>query len=533
MALNSTHPSYDAHVKDWLLMRDSYAGEGAVKAKEFDYLPATPSQVLDGALEKDPRKAGYAAYKGYIARTPFPDYVTEAVKRYTGMLHSKAAEFKLPTAMEPLLEKATADGESLTSLLRRINVEQLVSGRLGLLLDFPPNPDPTAPLPYIALYIAEAVRNWDNSADHLGVNALTMVVLDESGPVRISDFEWKDTERYRVLQLGVPVVPPGGAAVDDETGDSAKPDDPTEGAGTAVYLQGVFQMAEGGADFSQAAMLAPVYRGQTLEQIPFVMVNSTDITSTPDDPPLLGLGWQCMTIYRGEADYRYTLFMQGQDTLVTIGTVQQGGSVVNAGEDPLRIGAGSHINMDLTGDAKYIGIGADGIEGQREALRDDRKLAESKSGAMISPSAGKQESGDALTTRLAAQTASLTQIALTGAAALQNILRVAASWMGLNPEEVQVTPNLQFETQLVTSQEITQLMAARTMGAPISLQSIHGVMKDRGLTQMEYEDELDTIAEEDLDRAKRIATLPQPPAPPIAPKPGPGPAPKPGNGGGQ
>ena len=240
-----------------------------------------------------------------------------------------------------------------------------------------------------------------------------------------------------------------------------------------------------------------------------------------------------MTIYRGEADYRYTLFMQGQDTLVTIGTVQQGGSVVNAGEDPLRIGAGSHINMDLTGDAKYIGIGADGIEGQREALRDDRKLAESKSGAMISPSAGKQESGDALTTRLAAQTASLTQIALTGAAALQNILRVAASWMGLNPEEVQVTPNLQFETQLVTSQEITQLMAARTMGAPISLQSIHGVMKDRGLTQMEYEDELDTIAEEDLDRAKRIATLPQPPAPPIAPKPGPGPAPKPGNGGGQ
>jgi hypothetical protein len=530
MALNSTHPSYDAHVKDWELMRDSYSGEGAVKAKGFVYLPATPAQVLDGALDQDPKKPGYVSYQGYLARAVFPDYVSDAVERYIGMLHDKDAEIELPPAMEPLREKATADGESLLNLLRRINEEQLVSGRLGLLLDFPPNPDPTAPMPYIAMYVAEAVRNWDSSSDHVGVNALTMVVLDESGPVRINEFEWKDTERYRVLQLGMPVppAPAEGNSGDagDENGNSTVPDDATEGVGSPVYMQGVFEMNEGGTSFDPAGMLMPVYRGVPLAQIPFVMVNSKDITSSPDNPPLIGLGRLCMTVYRGEADYRFTLFMQGQATLVTIGTVQQNGQTVVAGEDPLRVGAGAHINMDLNGDAKYIGVGAEGIDGQRLALLDDRKLAESKAGTMISPAAGKQESGDALTTRVAAQTASLTQIAQTGAAALQNILRIAAAWMGQDPEAVKVTPNLQFETQLVTAQEITQLMAARTMGAPLSLRSIHGVMRDRNLTQMDYEDELDLIAEEDLERAKRVATLPQPPAPPAPNKPPAPPAPK-------
>ena len=51
----------------------------------------------------------------------------------------------------------------------------------------------------------------------------------------------------------------------------------------------------------------------------YQIINSCDVVSDVDDPPLLDLGNACMTIYRSDADYRQNLFMQGQDTFVTIG----------------------------------------------------------------------------------------------------------------------------------------------------------------------------------------------------------------------
>lgn len=527
MALNSTHPSYAQMYEDWELMRTAYEGESAVKAATTRYLPPTVAQVLDGALGADPKAPGVVAYSSYLMRAVFPDYVSTAVEQFIGMLHHKPAVIELPPQMEALRDKATPDGESLLALLRRINEQQLVTGRLGLMVDFPPNPDPAAPMPYVAIYYGESIRNWDNSNDHQGVNALNLVVLDESGPVRGDDFEWREVESYRVLKLGDSTQVEAAEGTGTEPANAAPTQqalDNTEVRTPQVYKQGVFELAQGGAGFAEDRMVVPMYRGKALEQIPFVFINSKDITATPDNPPLLGLGRLCMTIYRGEADYRHTLYMQSQDTLVTIGTIRQDGNALTT-DDPVRVGAGAHIAVDLNGDAKYIGIGADGIEGQRLALESDRKTAETKAGTLISPSAGKQESGDALTTRLAAQAASLTQIAKTGAAGLQNSLRIAAVWMGADPEKVVVTPNLEFGRINVTGQELTQLMAARTMGAPLSLESIHGVMADRGLTKMEFEAELDKIAEEDADRAKRMAVLPQPPAPAPAGRPAPAPAP--------
>lgn len=517
MAINSTHPTYAAMLPDWQLMRDAYLGERAVKARGLVYLPATPGHKLDGMSSAN--DAGMQAYEAYKLRAKFPDYVSEAVERYIGLLHSKAPTIELPAQLEAMRSRATVDGESLEALLRRINEQQLVTGRLGLLLDFPANPDPTAPVPYVATYFAEAIRNWDESNDGQGVNALELVVLDESGPVRKEDFEWVNEERYRVLMLGNAPIEPT-----DDT--EQAPNDPSEGVGPRTYSQGVFSVQEAGKGFDMANMVQPMYRGKALEELPFVFVNSKDIIAAPDNPPLIGLGLLAMTIYRGEADYRHTLFLQGQDTLVTIGTVHQDGEA-KSGDDALRVGAGARIGLDMGGDAKYIGIGAEGLAEQREALMEDRKEAEAKAGTLISPAAGRQESGDALTARVAAQTASLTQIAKAGALALENLLKIAARWMGADPEKVKVTPNLEFAPVLVTGQEATQLMAARAMGLPLSLESIHGVLADRGLTKFDYETEMDKIAEEDAGRVARMEDMGlgadgKPVPPPPAPAPGPG-----------
>lgn len=450
MAIDDRHPRYDALEPDWRQIRDLYDGETTVKNAGESYLPMTNGMRLDGDT---------AAYDAYKLRALFPEYVSEAVAKFVGMLHQKPVNIVLPERMEPLRENATAQGESLELLLRNINEKQLVEGRCGLLLDLPLYPDPTEPIPYIALYDALSVLNWDDAFDAEGETRLNLVVLDESGVVR-EGFEWDEESRFRVLQLG-----------------DLNENEPE---GESRYLTGLFE-----DEYDESALIEPQLRGVGLQQIPFVFCNSKNLSSEPEKPPLAGLGNLSLAIYRGEADYRQNLFMQGQDTLVVVGRTSE----------VLRTGAGSMIEVDIGGDVKFVGIGSAGLSEQREALTNDRRRAETLAGQLID-TGSRGESGTALQTRIAAQSTTLTQIALAGAGALERILRICAVWMGLDPLEVSVTPNLDFAVRDLPAGDLVQLMTARTLGAPLSLHSIHALMARRGLSTLTFDEEHEWIQDE-------------------------------------
>lgn len=479
--LAATHPEYDAMRGDWIVMRDFYRGASAVKRKTTEYLPPTKGMLLDGMgtsrTERDATgkqvNVGQEAYNAYLRRAVFPEYVQEAVEHYLGIMHSKPATITVPKLLEPLLTASTAHGEPIDLLLRRINEEQLVSGRLGLLADLPIMASQDA-LPYIALYVAETVRNWDDGEMNEGNSRLNLVVLDESGYKRKDVFEWEHWTKYRVLMLGAPAA--------------------NEAEGTAPYRQGAFE-ATGTPTFVETAMIEPAYKGSKIDFIPFVFINTKDITPTPDKPPLRALSRECETIYMAEADYRQNLFMQGQDTLVTIGDRAK---VVNdptqlTAEGPVRVGAGSMIAMEQNGDAKYIGVGAEGLGEQRTALENDRRRAEVIAGKLSIDKQQGDESGEALKTRVGAQTASLHQIAKSGAAGLEAMLKMIARWMGANESEVSVVPNLKFADLTITGRSIVELMSAKGMGAPISQRTIHNRMVDGGVTDLTLEEELEEI----------------------------------------
>jgi hypothetical protein len=199
MSIASVHPQYSSIYLDWQLMRHTHGGERMVKDAGFTYLPATPGQRRDG-LEKGQK--GRDSYDAYKLRAVFPGYVTEAVKSLIGIMHHNPPTIELPVAMEPLREKGTVSGESLELLLRRINEQQLIAGRVGLLADLQKG----AQLPYIATYDAETVINWDNGqVDDPTLQSLNMVVLDESEFVRVNYFEWQLlNQAWCVLMLGNP-----------------------------------------------------------------------------------------------------------------------------------------------------------------------------------------------------------------------------------------------------------------------------------------------------------------------------------------
>lgn len=473
MAINTKHPDYSRFLADWQKMTDSYDGEQAIKDRGTIYLPATAGQRADGQ-EQGTATEGGKAYEAYRTRAVYHDFVKDAVETAVGVMHSKDAVIELPDAMEFLRDSATVNGESLLQLLRRINEAQLVNGRFGMLLDLPTTPTDTLPL-YIATYTAQNIINWDNGRrEEITGQNLNLVVLDETEFERDSGtFEWTREEKYRVLILGDPIA--------------------NEGAGTGTtYMFGLFD--ETVSELTPAVLRPASIRGNTLNQIPFVFVNSTDVLPTPDKPPLLGLANLALAIYRGEADYRQSLFMQGQDTLITKGLGQ-------AGQDNLRTGAGAAIHLPENGDASFIGVDSEGLSEQREALQNDKSAARQKGGQLLDATSRNRESGEALRIRTAAQTATLNQLALSGAGALQALLRIGATWMGLDPETVTVKPNLDFAEDELIGTEFKTLMEAKAMGLPLSLQSIHATLQDRGLTEMEFEDELAAIEQEDIPPA--------------------------------
>ena len=469
MAIDTKHPLYTEHLPDWQTMQDCYAGERAVKAARFDYLPAPSGMIEDGALV-NAATPGSRAYDAYRARAYFPDLVADAVQAMVGVMHHKPPAIELPPAMTPLLDSATLQGEGLALLLRRINAQQLITGRCGLLADLPAQTGAlSSELPYLALYRARDLINWDaGQRERLSSDDLNLVVLDETGPVR-EGFEWTAERRHRVLVLGEAAI--------------------NEPAGQARYRTGVF--AGKAAAFSPDGLIEPSWRGHRLDFIPFSFINASDIAADPDDPPLMGLARLALTIYRLEADYRQALFLQGQDTFVVIGGNEQ---------EDYRVGANTTLSLPENSDAKYVGVDSSGLPEMRSALENDYARAMHKGGQMLDSVSRERESGAALKIRVAARTATLNQIAMAGAGGLEQSLRHIARWVGADPEAVVVRPNLDFTADTIAAKELLELATFKQVGGPLSWAQMHRVMADKGVTELTYEAELEAIEAEADER---------------------------------
>lgn len=497
MAVDTHHPLYDHYLSQWIKTRDVYAGSDQVKSKGTLYLPATSGMIQDGMspwssigwnTDWHAQKVGEQAYHAYILRAVFHDFFSEAVRIAIGAMHCKPATIQLPPQLEPMRKNATANGEPLDLLLRRINEQQLVTGRCGLLLDLP-TISSGPPVPYLALYNAEHILNWDDGRhDESNKPRLNLVILCESEFERDPEFSWKLVNKYRVLVLGDPEIneAPGQPAV----------------AKVAIVRRDE-NSQEGSLTPDPGAYRVPKLIGQPLHEIPFVIINARDVVADPHFPPLLGLADLALATYRGEADYRQNLFQQGQDTLVTVGS----------GEDDHRVGAGASINLKHGGEAYYIGVSGDGLGEMRQALAGDKAEAAHRAGQLIDNRARPFESGEALKTRQAGNSATLTEIAVSGAYGLEQILKLQATWVGADPDKVKVTPNLDFTLAGMLTQELVEMMTARTMGAPLSERSVHTFMKERGMTRLEYEEELAEIAKDSFPVGTGTAVGGAPPPP--------------------
>ncbi len=475
-AVNARHPDYADMIDDWELMRDALAGERTVKEKGIEYLP-----VPSGFLIQD--DGGKAEYNNYRIRAQFPQLVAPTLRGMWGIIHRKEADIEMPAAMEYLWESATKDGMPLETFHRRITRELLATGRYVVFVDTASTGEGN---PWLAGYDAEHLINWSEFNDFF--------VLDETRLIR-SGFAWIPRHKYRVLQM-----------------DPVDLDAPVVPNAPRNYTVTVYDYSTSGEEAQQFAPSAN--GGKPLESIPLVVIGATDVRTQIDEIPMIGVAQASFAMYRLDADYRHQLYMSGQETFVVIG--------MDAKDRPRAVGASVVLTMPAGADAKYVSPTCSGIDAHRLAIQDEADKAASFGARLFDNAKKAAESGDALKIRFAGQTATLTSIAIASASGLEKALKHVAVFMGLNPDDVTVTPNLSFIDSTLTGVDALNLVKIWQANV-ISKQTLYEALQrgEIASTERDFEDEQGLIEDE---MPPPSALLPPMMAPGMVPPPN-GPAP--------
>lgn len=449
-SVKDTNPAFStARVAEWQLMRDSVDGESAVKARGETYLPKP------GGFKNNPVTEA-ALYSAYLLRAMFPEILAPSVSAMVGIVHGKEIKIEIPSGLEYLHENADGEGLPLDAFHRRITRELLALGGFAVLADAPE----TGGDPFLAGYSRDAVINWDTD----------FFVVNESGYVR-NGFAWELKDRYRVFSL-------------------------VDGA----YQQDLYE----GVNLAQVPVAVKASGGKALDRVPFVIGNARDLSATLETPPLIGVARAALAIYQLSADYRWQLYMSGQETLVAIN-----------GEAPPNIGAGVAWSMmgadSMTPDLKYVSPSCIGIEAHKVAMEDARTVAVQAGARLLEQSEQVQESGAARKMRFASETATLTSIAMNSCAILERALRNVALLKGLPEDSVTVTPPADLLDNTITPADAEALMRM-WQGGGMPWEDYYAALQRGGLVSTERDadeayalidgqDETDPMGQTERNRA--------------------------------
>lgn len=467
--VSQKHPDYAQAKCRWDFCEDSFQGEDIIKERTTMYLPV-PSGLLDEAGNlTDP--ISKKAYQAYVIRSQYPSHFEDAVNSNLGLMHYQETKVRVPKKMAGILDKATPDGKTMNGLIRLLHQQLLIKGRIGLCVEVEEGKQGFV-LPKILLYRAENILNWDTENKD-GSDELNFCVVDESQPVR-DGFSWKKQNKYRKISY---------------VGGQVEVEEYIEGEGSFKTVK-----------------RTPEILGKKIPKFPLVIAGPNQVSPVMQKPPYLSLAHKCISIYRKEADYNLTLYMQGQDTLLTKGLFDGA-----AGEDKrtLVMGAANRIDVGIDGDARYIGVESKGLGEQRQAIENSTREAVQQSTTLVDTAKGhvSRQSGSALGTRLAAETATLNTVAISAAEAVERCLKTIAEWLRLDPNEVEVKPYLDFSDDDLSPQDMVAITTAKNAGYPISEKSLHNMVLKNGMTTMSFEEEQALLEKEEEEKQEKMVKI--------------------------
>ena len=276
MPVNTTHPDYSAAKKRWDLTRAAAEGLDADSGKLYISRRTAETQEQ---------------YDNRVAKAIYANFTGRTLEGFAGAVFRNEPNVSLPNRLKPRRSNFDATGSSVAQVARQLFDGVMLSGRTGILVDFPQTGGTQSIRSvkennlraYAAIYDANSIINHRYEMDN-GKIVLKMVTLQESIPKGVDEFTHTAVNNYRVLRL-------------------------TDG----IYTQ---QMYDENQRPVGEEIVVKDGKGKTFDHIAFHFIGSKENTPNFDKPSLYDIGIINIGHYRNSADHENNLSVHGAGTLV-------------------------------------------------------------------------------------------------------------------------------------------------------------------------------------------------------------------------
>ena len=451
--ISDWHADYANRSLQWAKIRDALEGEDRVKNQGSVYL-------------KQPGGMTLAEYDAYKDRASFYAVAERTLRGMSGMVFRHPIKVELPDRMEPLRETCTTDGHNLEILAEIIVNENLSVGRYGLLLDYAKEVATVTDVPYIATYQAEDITDWEQ--DFVGgKKVLRRVVVKDD----IDNQGAKDTLRYLELMINEE----GNYEVRKWEADSSGDSD------------------EGFRNYTIVESTVPTVNGRPPKEIPFVFVNPYNLRPAIEKPPMTDLVNVNISHYRNSADYEHALFLTAQPTPWIAGNLDEANK-------PNKIGSGTIWYLPDGAVAGMLEFQGAGVAAQRDAMSDKEGRMAALGARMIHEGQNRNEASDTARMRGRGELSLLTNVVNMAEGAIEKVLRIAAEWVGSNPDDIEVRLNRDWVETRLDPQALTALVKAWQAGG-MSHQTLYENLQSGEIAPVDrsFDEEKDLIENEGGD----------------------------------
>ncbi len=446
--VESTHPTYDRTLWNWVMVRDAVEGEGAVKNKKEAYLPMPAAMLLSKYednpasiqrryassifSQKDPISSRLetnalnpsfhhnAAYAAYLSRAQFPELPSFILRGLLGLTLTDEPTINLPPEIEYLRDNATPTGMSLRELYSKAVVEVLCTGKFSLILNVNGNEEQLTIVPHVA----EQMINWKAMRPRASKGTNAHFIVFEEFIDNPDKFEHEFKSQYFV----------------------------------AKHLADRYTIEEyDGNEADPSNVIVPSLKGKFLNFIPFVSIGSVLNGLNPNPIPLYSVASSAMQIYMRSADLGNSQFISCNPTLVMTG--------VDKEDAPKALGSTvALIIPDEKAKVYYTETDTSALEHVMKNMGELYEQAVFFGAQLLDSSKKASESAETTRLKQASSGATLTTVIENTAIGFVNILRMAAEWAGGDPNTVEFTPIKEFMAPALTAPEIKAMIESWVSG---------------------------------------------------------------------
>lgn len=355
-----------------------------------------------------PRLVGQtdAEYESYKLRATFFNMTSRVFGANVGMVTRRTPIVDFPEDMSAYLEDDN-DFTSFYELFASTVKELLAMGSFGILIDIHND------LPVPISYTCESITNWEYTNGEL-----SSLQLEETIYV---DGEEKDITYY--LYIGES----GVYTVDKYVEDNTPPE-----------------------------TIVPTYMGSALDFIPFVGVNIEGLSLAPKKSPILDIVDMNLSHYLTSADYEHGLHFVALPTPVFSGVTFDTAVKLGSSEGIVLPGKDAR--------AYYLEFQGQGLDALRRALADKQSQISLFSARLQDTNTKGSEAENTVRLRYAADSASLTDIAMAAELAIKKVYEYIAVWIN-SVGDRSIAINKDFLSTKLSSNELKELAKAYVDGA--------------------------------------------------------------------